>query len=91
MAKPKVKLVSPGVGNLLTDSGVQSDMQARGERVLAAARAGCPVESGDLQASLRVEVLTEDRVVVQVGSDLGYALSVAAGTGFLQQALDAGR
>jgi len=91
MAKPKVKIVSPGVRKLLSDGGVRSDMEARGQRVLSAARAGCPVSSGALQSSLRLEVVEEDRVVVRVGSDLGYALAVAAGAGFLQQALDAGR
>lgn len=87
----RVDLVSAGVRALLSDDGVRRDLEQRGQRVLNRAQAECPVESGALQGSLRMQTVEEDRTVVQVGSELGYAMDVAAGTGFLTRALDAAR
>lgn len=91
MTRPKVKLVSPGVRNLLSDPGVKRDLEARGQRVLGRMIAECPIESGALRASLGVKTYEEDRAVVVIGSDLDYALRIAAVTGFMSRALDAAR
>lgn len=91
MARPKVKLQSPGVRALLSDSGVRADLQARGQRVLGRMVAECPIESGALRSSLGVRTYEEDRTVVVIGSDLDYALRIAAVTGFMSRALDAAR
>jgi hypothetical protein len=91
MARPRVKLDSAGVVALLRDPGVRADLQTRGQRVLAAQQASCPRESGALAASLQVRIKVTDRIVVQVGSGLDYALSVTSVTGFMQRSLDAAR
>lgn len=89
MARPRIKIVSPGVRRLLSDPGVRDDLEDRGRRVLARAQVEAPSQTGALRASLRMQTVEEDRTVVQVGSDLPYAMRIAAATGFLTRSLDA--
>lgn len=91
MARPRVELISSGVRQLLSDPGVTAEVERLAGQVLARARADAPSESGALRASLQIRTMNEDRVVVAVGSPLGYALRINAATGFLTRALDAAR
>lgn len=84
----KVKLNTAGIGELLKSAPLRSDLTARMERVLSAAKSGAPVASGTYRDSLRIEQATTDRAVVHVVSDVSYAMAVEARTGNLARALD---
>ena len=87
--KTKVTLDSAGIVELLQSEGVASYLRERGAAVAAAARAGAPRRSGGYADSIQVYVVQRrDRTVVQVGSDVDYALGVEARTGNLARALD---
>lgn len=85
----KVRLNSLGVRALLNDPGVRADLEARGDRVRAAAAASAPVESGRYRDSIEVWSTTTDRAAVMIGSAVPYAGEVEAATGNLARALDA--
>jgi hypothetical protein len=85
----RVIIHGPAIRALLNSPGVRADLEARGDRVLAAAQASAPVESGRYRESLTVWSDTTDRAVVRVGSELDYAPAVEAATGNLARALDA--
>lgn len=89
MAKPKVRLHSPGVVNLLKDAGVRDELTRRMERVEAQARANAPVDTGAYRDSITLEQDTTDRAVVRVVAHAGHALLVESHTGNLARALDA--
>lgn len=58
------------------------DLKVRANRVLSAARRGCPVDQGRLRASLAVEFVTQfGQPIARIGSNLPYAIYVHEGTG----------
>ncbi len=89
MARPKVVLNRAGVRGLLTAPGVRADLEARGDRVRAAAAAAIPVDTGNARDSLTVWSDTTDRAAVRIGSDVNYVPALNAATGFLSRAIDA--
>ena len=88
--RSSVRLNSGGVQELLDGAVGQAVCEPVAQRVLAAAQAGAPVESGDYRSSLRIEVDHTDRVRVSVVADVPHALAVEARTGNLVQALGGG-
>jgi hypothetical protein len=63
-------------------------MVQHAEAVAAAARGGAPVESGDYQRSIHVEVVDHpSRVVAHVVADVPYAMVVEAATGNMARSL----
>lgn len=89
MAHAKVTLNHAGVRALLNDEGVRTELTRRAERVLAAAKASAPVESGEYRDNLHIEQATTDRAVTRVVGDTRHSLVVEAHTGNLARALDA--
>jgi hypothetical protein len=89
MPKVRVQLNGPGVHELLADPGVVEDLESRGDRVLAAAEAAAPVDTGEYYTSLHSWLEHTDRPAVRVGSDAPHAMVVEARHGVLAQALDA--
>lgn len=83
----KVKISSPGVRAMLQSAGVRAELHDAADPVLDRMIAGAPEASGALKGSLYLWDDTTDRAVVRVGSDLPYAGSVAARTGFMLRAL----
>ena len=86
----RVRLNHAGMRALLFAPGVRADLQRRGERVLAAAQASAPVDSGEYRASLRL--IADDhpsRPAVHVGATVDYGMEVEADHGTLSRALDA--
>jgi len=75
----------PDVVQFIAESpqgGVMQDMMKRGNRVLNAARRMCPVNTGQLRASLFMEAVTIDGgPAVRIGSNLDYAVYVHEGHG----------
>ena len=79
-----------GVKGLLSMPGVKSDLSSRGSRVLAAARGGAPVDTGELRSRTRlVSDEVNGRARVRVVADTPYAARLD--TAWLARALDAGR
>lgn len=91
MARLQGKLIDSGMAELLKDSGVRADLNARAERAAAEARAMAPVETGAYRASILTMGATTDRAVARYGADVDYALDVEAKTGTLVRALGAAR
>jgi hypothetical protein len=61
---------------------VVQDLHRRGNRVLNRARVLCPVDQGQLRASLTMEVISRDGdPVVRVGTNVKHAIWVHEGTG----------
>lgn len=91
MAGIKVTLNHGGMAALLKSAGVRSELTARAERVLAAAKADPHDASGAYEAGLHIEQATTDRAAVRVvsGDFKGHILE--ANYGILARALDAGR
>lgn len=87
--KAKVKVLDPGVRELLQDPGVAADLARRGQAVAAAARASAPVATGAYRDSIQMTTSTTDRAVVRVGSSDPKAFIIEAKTGNLARALDA--
>lgn len=76
----------------LFDQWVKSDGKARGQRVLAAAKANAPVDSGDYKRSLEMDVVQHpSRPVVRVGAHVPYGMAVEAAHGTLARAKGAAR
>lgn len=59
------------------------DIQRRGNRVLTAAKNGCPVDQGTARASLTMEMSADERGLPQakIGSALPYIIFIHEGTG----------
>lgn len=91
MPRSRIEIVLAGVRELKRDPGVAAFVAERAARVLAAAKASAPVESGAYRDSLHVvmDVHPVSGAVAHIGSDLDYAAGVEAGTGNLSRALDA--
>ena len=91
MARPKIILDHRGMNALLHDPGVQKELERRGEKVAAQARATAPVDTGKYRDS--IEVFTHQhptRVAVHIGANDFKAPFIEAHTGNLSRALDAG-
>lgn len=89
MARPKVKLNSRGIAEVLRSEGVRRELREHAERVAARARAQAPVDTGAYRDSIRVESDTTDRAVERVVSDDPAARIIEARTGNLARALGA--
>lgn len=89
MARPKVKLNSRGIAEVLRSEGVRRELREHAERVAARARAQAPVDTGAYRDSIRVESDTTDRPVERVVSDDPAARIIEARTGNLARALGA--
>lgn len=84
----RFRLNSHGIQSYLDgDHGVSALVRGEAAKVLAAAQSSAPVESGDYQASLRIEETHTDRLVVRVVADVDYAMVVEAKTGNLARSL----
>lgn len=75
----------PGLGK---SAGVRAQVVDAAEHVAASARASAPVDSGEYQAEIRVEVSeTEYRVVATVVAGAKHSMLVESRTGNLSRAL----
>mgnify|MGYP006921338437 CR=1 FL=1 len=85
MAKVDVRLSNREIKATLesTDGPVLKDLMRRGARVEAKAKRLCPVDNGDLRASITTEVRrrTWGPPVVRIGTNMPYARAVHDGTG----------
>lgn len=89
MARSRVELNSSTIQEYLDGGhGVEALLQASASRVLSAAQAGAPVESGEYVGSLHIETVKTDRMVKRVVADAPHAMVVEANTGNLARALD---
>lgn len=88
-----VKFKKSALVELLSSPEVTRDLQARAERVKERAARTAPVGSGKLAASHRVvtDVSPDRRSRVRVVAETDYAAIVAAESGYLGAALDAGK
>ena len=81
------KLNHAGMGALLKSAEIRSLVAPYAERILAAAKASAPVESGEHQASGHIEHDTTDRAVERVVFDSDHSLVVEANTGHIAGSL----
>jgi hypothetical protein len=86
----KVRFHPEAFVEILNSPGVGEDLKARGERMLAQARATAPVVTGTYRDSLELVVEHTDRVRIKVQSTVPYGLKVEAEHGTLARAVDAG-
>lgn len=85
-----VKLNHAGIRQVLQSSEVAAELQARAEKVAAAAQASAPRQSGEYANSIEVVMdQHSDRAVAHVVAKAPYSLLVEANTGNLARALDA--
>lgn len=95
MARPRVALNGAGVRALLTDPGVQADLQRRADAVLREAQATAPRKTGHYADGLFTMAETHtgrsSRAAVHVGARADYSLAVEATHGVLTRALDAAK
>lgn len=89
MAAIRVKLNSRGMGAMLNSAEVRRELTNRASRVLAAAQAAAPVDTGAYRASLHLQQATTDRAVVRVVAGTDHAFVVEADRGTLARALGA--
>lgn len=89
MATSRFRLNSGGVQEILDGSVAAAACEGPAARVLGAAQAGAPVESGDYRSSLRIEVDHTDRLRYKIVADAPHAAAVEARTGNLVRALGA--
>jgi hypothetical protein len=87
----KVKLNHGGMGALLKSSEVRGELTSRAERVLSAAKASAPRDTGAYADGLHIVQDTTDRAVVRVAGSTDHDWIVEHQTGNLARALDAGR
>lgn len=87
MARPKIKLNSKGVRDLLLSAGVRSAVRSEAEKAASRARASAPVDTGEYRDSIHVESDTTDRAVERVVADAPHALVVEAKTGNLARSI----
>lgn len=87
MARSRIVLHQKAIDALVLDDGVAQEMEERGERVAAAARATAPVASGAYRDS--IEVVSRPEGGVNIEASVRYAIFVEADTGTLARALDA--
>ena len=90
MARVQVQLNHSGMASLLKDPGVQADLMARMENVLAAAKASAPFVTGAHRDSGHIEAHEgPTRVSARVVFDSDHSLEVEARTGHIGRSLDA--
>ena len=89
--RPRVRINTSGVSQLLRSAGVRADLDARGQAVLDAAVASAPVDTGEHQASLHLEHDTTDRAVVRIVAGTDHSLVAETATGHMTRSLDAAR
>lgn len=67
----------------LVREAAEKDLRRRGQRVLNAAKTGCPVDEGRLKNSLALELVSGPGgvPVARIGTNLPYAIFVHEGTG----------
>ena len=85
----RIRLNHSGMKELLNSSGVRAEMTTRAEQVLAVAQSSAPVASGAYKESLHINQGTTDRAVVNVATDVPYAMKIQSDTGHLLRSLDA--
>ena len=91
VAMDKFELSYEGVGEMLKSSEVRAELTPRAEKVLAAAKANGPVDTGDYVNGLHIVQLTTDRAVVEVQGGTDHDWAVEANTGNLARSLDEAR
>jgi phage gpG-like protein len=80
----KFRLNESEVRKLLSSpgGGIYGDIQRRGNRVLNKARVLCPVDQGQLRASLAMEMnVVDGNPIARIGTNVKYAIFVHEGTG----------
>ena len=88
----KVTLNHGGIAELLKSSEIRNALTERADRILAAAKASAPVDTGAYRDGLHVEVVEHrSRVVARVVGVTDHDMLVEAAAGTLARALDAGR
>lgn len=90
MASTQFRLNHGGMAALLKSSEVRAALQGPAQRILDAAQANAPRDTGEYSNSLRIEQDTTDRAVVRVRADIWYAHIIEARDGVLGKALNAG-
>lgn len=87
----KFKANRKGMNELLHSEMVKTEIARRAKRIAAQANANAPVgETGALSASHHVVEDETDRARARVVSELPYAITVEANTGYFSRALDGG-
>lgn len=87
----RVKLNRRGMDELLNGEVARRATRGPAERVLSAARASAPVDTGEYRDSLRLVEDSTDRLVQRVVATAAHGMVVEARTGNLARALDAAR
>jgi hypothetical protein len=91
MGKARIELDHPGIGEMLKSSDVRAELTRRATRMLDAARASAPVDTGAYKAGLHLQQDTTDRAVVRVVADDAKSAIIEARQRILGSAIDAGR
>lgn len=87
-----VTLISPAVRQLLKQDGILRDLQSRGARIVAAAKASpAAVKNPDYAASIGMTSERTDRARVTVQTTYSGARQIEAKSGTLRRAISAGR
>lgn len=87
----KLKLDRKGMNELLHSEMVKDEIASRAKRIAAQANANAPVgETGNLSRSHQVVEDETDRARARVVSELPYAITVEANTGYFSRALEGG-
>ncbi|QCB93301.1 hypothetical protein [Cellulomonas shaoxiangyii] len=85
MARPKIKLNSPGMRDVLNSAGVRAALREEARPILAEAQRIAPEDTGAYKASLRIVDATTDRAVVRVVATDRKALVIEARSGVLSR------
>jgi hypothetical protein len=91
MTVTQFKLSYEGIGEMLKSQEVRDELTGRGEKVLAAAKANGPVDTGAYVDGLHIVQKTTDRAVVEVQGSTDHDFVVEAATGNLARSLDEAR
>lgn len=88
----RFKRSSRGMKQLLNEGFVADELSKRAKRIASAANANAPVgETGQLSRSHQVVNDRTDRARARVVSNLPYAITIEANTGYLSRSLEAGK
>lgn len=88
MTRPRVRLDSGAVADMLNSSEVQAALREHAEHVAGRARANAPVESGEYRDGIEVDVQAgRKRAHARVTATAPHSLAVESRTGNLMRAL----
>lgn len=88
MTRPRVRLDSRAVADVLNSDGVRAELLAHAQRIADRARGNAPVESGEYRDGIEADVQPgRKRAHARVSATAPHSLAVEARTGNLRRAL----